>query len=59
VGAEDQERLLRGLDFWWLYMLYAGLPGLPVGVMLGALVAVLGWAGLRLRDAVRAEARAA
>ena len=59
VGAEDQERLLRGLDFWWLYMLYAGLPGLPVGVMLGALVAGLGWAALRLRDAARAEARAA
>lgn len=58
VSAADQQRLLHGLDFWWLYMSYAGLPALPIGLALGALLALLVWAALRLRAAALHEARA-
>ncbi len=55
VGAEDQARLLHGLDFWWTYALYAGMPTVPV---LGAALALLlaaGWAWTRVFDALRRE----
>ncbi len=48
VGVADQERLLHALDVWWLYLLYAGFPALPV----------LGAAALVLAGAVAALARA-
>jgi hypothetical protein len=58
IGAADQDRLLHALDYWWLYMLYAGLPRLPVlGLALALLAATLA-CGWRLAAAVAAEARA-
>jgi hypothetical protein len=47
VGAEDQARLLHALDFWWLYLVYGGLPRTPVLVVAGALklIALLALAG--------------
>lgn len=30
IDAADQERLLHAIDFWWLYLGYAGLPKAPV-----------------------------
>jgi len=56
VSAEDQERLLRALDYWWLYTGYAGLPRLPVALALGALLGLLAWAIGRLRTAYEDEA---
>jgi len=54
VGEEDQRRLLHGLDFWWCYLLYAGLPAGPV---LGAAAALL-VAGIAMLARARAAARA-
>lgn len=58
LGAADQAALLHGLDFWWLYALYAGMPaGLVLGAALALAVltlAALAW----LAAAWRAEARA-
>jgi hypothetical protein len=59
VSATDQERLLHGLDFWWLYMTYAGLPALPIALAVAVLIALFGWAVVRLRSAARKEAVAA
>ena len=58
VSESDQERLLHGLDFWWLYMTYAGLPALPIGLAVGVLLALLAWSIVRLRAAALEEARA-
>ena len=58
LGADDQAALLHGLDLWWLYALYAGLPAAAVlggALALAALaLAALAWLGA----AWRAEARA-
>ncbi len=59
VSADDQARLLHALDFWWLYMIYAGLPGWPVMLGPGVLLAVTAWAALTLHAAFRDEAWAA
>jgi len=59
IGAADQRRLLHALDFWWLYLLYAGLPLVMVAPLLLVLVAATVGAGLALRRVAIAEARAA
>ncbi len=58
LGAADQTALLHGLDVWWAYALYAGLPaGWVLGAAL-ALAALTLAAGLRLWAVWRAEAGA-
>jgi len=58
LSAADQGALLHGLDFWWLYALYAGTPARPVLAAALALAALTGLALARLLAAWRAEARA-
>jgi hypothetical protein len=58
IGAEDQQRLLHALDFWWAYAVYAGVPALAVAAAALALIAALAWALRRGAAAFRAEARA-
>jgi hypothetical protein len=48
------EALTRGLDFWWTYAAYAGLPRLPLLVLAGALFVAAGLAFARAWRAVRA-----
>jgi hypothetical protein len=57
IGAGDQQRLLHALDFWWLYLIYAGIPGSWVAPLFLLLVAATVVAALKLRDAAAAEAR--
>jgi hypothetical protein len=54
IGAADQAQMLNGLDFWWTYAAYAGVPFAPL-----ALAALLLFAGglLALRAAWRGAAR--
>jgi glycosyltransferase involved in cell wall biosynthesis len=59
IGAADQRRLLHALDYWWLYLLYAGLPLGLVAPLLLVLMAVTLAAALALRRAATVEARAA
>ncbi len=58
IGAADQEAALHGIDFWWLYMLYAGLP--PLAVVAGLLLALVtaAWAALRMLVIADEEAAA-
>jgi len=56
ISAEDQGRLLHALDFWWLYMGYAGLPRLPVALAVLVLAGLGVWASRRLRHALEDEA---
>jgi hypothetical protein len=58
LGAGDQAALLHGLDFWWLYMLYAGVPAGPMLAAVLALAAMTLGALAWLWAAWRAEARA-
>ncbi len=58
LSPADQAALLHGLDFWWLYALYAGTPARPVLAGLALLAALAGIALARLLAAWRAEARA-
>jgi hypothetical protein len=58
LSAADQGALLHGLDFWWLYALYAGTPARPVLAGLLLLLALTGLALAWLLAAWRAEARA-
>jgi hypothetical protein len=58
VGAEDQRALLHGLDFWWLYLGYAGLPRAPVLAAVVALLALAVWAAARTRSALAEETHA-
>jgi hypothetical protein len=58
VSAADQDRLLHGLDFWWLYMSYAGFYAWPIGIALALLLALFAWAATRLGAAALREARA-
>ncbi len=55
IGADDQARLLHGLDFWWTYALYAGLPAVPVLGLALALLLAAAWGWTRVLGAVRAE----
>ncbi|HET9327977.1 MAG TPA: hypothetical protein VFQ05_14515 [Candidatus Eisenbacteria bacterium] len=59
IGRGDQARMLHALDFWWLYMLYAGLPVWPIALMMVLLIGGMVWAALQLQAAVEAEARQA
>ena len=59
IGAADQERLLHALDFWWLYMGYAGLPRWPIALMGLVLLGATLFAALKLKAAVEVEARGA
>ena len=58
IGAADQDALLHALDFWWLYMLYAGLSPLSVVAGLLLLLFAAGWAALRMLVIADEEARA-
>ena len=58
LSPDDQAALLHGLDFWWLYALYAGTPARPVLAGLLLLIALSGFALAWLLAAWRAEARA-
>ena len=58
LSPADQGALLHGLDFWWLYALYAGTPARPVLAGLLLLIALTGLALAWLLAAWRAEARA-
>jgi hypothetical protein len=40
IDESDQRELLHGLDFWWTYAAYAGLPALPLAAL--ALAMLLG-----------------
>jgi hypothetical protein len=57
VSVEDQKALLHALDFWWLYLGYAGLPRAPVVGVLALLSLLAAVAIARLRSAYRAEAK--
>ena len=59
ISAQDQQSLLRALDFWWCYARYAGLPAMPL--LAAALALALGalWAMARALAASRMEDRAA
>ena len=50
ISSDDQQRLLHAIDFWWLYMLYAGVPVVAVAIaVLGLLLITLfALRGLRL-----------
>jgi len=55
VGEEDQQKLLHALDFWWLYLAYAGFPLLP-GLLAATALKLAGlWAAWRAWRAARAE----
>jgi len=42
IDSGDQEALLHAIDFWWLYLIYAGFPAAPVwGVALALFVATV------------------
>jgi hypothetical protein len=58
VSAAAQQQLLHGLDFWWLYLGYAGLPVAPALAVAVALLVPLLWGLSRLRATARLEARA-
>ena len=58
VSAEDERRLLHALDYWWLYMSYAGLAGWPIAAALALLVGLFVFAAVRLGAALSREARA-
>jgi hypothetical protein len=58
LSPADQAELLRGLDFWWLYALYAGTSPRPVLAAVLLLAALTGLALAALLAAWRAEARA-
>ena len=57
LSPADQAALLHGLDFWWLYALYAGTPARPVLAAVLLLVVLTGLALAWLFAAWRAEAR--
>lgn len=52
VSVEDQRQLWRGIDLWWLYAAYAGVPFEPLAAAALALLAASAWAWVRVRDAL-------
>jgi len=58
LSPADQGALLHGLDFWWLYAIYAGTPARPVLAAVLLLAVLTGLALAWLLAAWRAEARA-
>jgi hypothetical protein len=59
LSADEQRALLHALDFWWLYLGYAGFPRAPVLAVLAVLVAAALAAAFATRAACAAEERAA
>ncbi len=58
IAADDQSKLLHALDFWWLYLGYAGFPRLPVWALAGVLKLAGLVAAWRAWRSARAEAPA-
>jgi hypothetical protein len=58
LGAADEQAMLRALDFWWLYLVYAGLPRAAVALAVAVLLALIAWSARAARAAWRAEAAA-
>lgn len=58
LSAAEQRSLLHGLDFWWLYLGYAGVGGMAPLALAWLLAALAVLAGLRLRAAMREETEA-
>jgi len=58
VNAEDQRALWRGIDLWWLYAAYAGLPFAPLAAAALLLSALTVWAWARAVAASREDAAA-
>lgn len=58
VSPGQQQQLLHAIDFWWLYLGYAGLPRAPVVAALLAVLVLAAWACTGLRLAWREERRA-
>ncbi len=58
IASADQDRLLHALDYWWLYMTYAGLPRARVALAALLLLGVTLLAAWRLRAAIATETRA-
>ncbi len=54
IDPGDQGALLHAIDFWWLYLIYAGFPAAPV---LGAALALLAAVALATRRAWRCAGR--
>ncbi|HTO91263.1 MAG TPA: hypothetical protein VMJ70_09045 [Candidatus Sulfotelmatobacter sp.] len=57
ISPDEQRALLHGIDVWWLYARYAGVPALPLALALALLIALAAWAGGRAATACHAEAR--
>jgi hypothetical protein len=55
VSAEDQRALLHGLDFWWLYLRYAGVGGAAPAALALVLTVLAAFAAWRLARAAAAE----
>jgi hypothetical protein len=58
ISAEDQAQLLHAIDFWWLYLGYAGFPAPAVAAAVLLLLALTAFAAFRLVRVWRVEARA-
>ena len=58
ISAGEQQALLQGLDVWWLYAQYAGLPAAPIWIALFVLLALSAWAWSRAWRSSRAESSA-
>lgn len=54
VSADDQRALWRGIDLWWLYAAYAGLPFAPLAAAALVLASLGIWAWGRVWSATRA-----
>ena len=58
LSETEQRSLLHGLDFWWLYLGYAGVGGRAPILVAWLLAALAVAAAFRLRAALRAEIEA-
>jgi len=56
ITPEEERAVLHGIDLWWLYAGYVGLPGLPLALAALALAAASAWAWARAWRRVRADA---
>jgi hypothetical protein len=59
ISEADQRALLHGIDVWWLYARYAGVPAPPLIAALALLLALAAWAWARAAAASRAEGHGA
>jgi hypothetical protein len=55
IGTADQRELLRAIDVWWLYAVYAGVRPAAAAGALAAVLALAAWAWARVRAAWREE----